>query len=461
MWEALIPVVVLIAFLSVNIAVYDQLPHIPLVLGTFVAGLVALRLGYRWEAIEEGMVNGISIALKAILILLVIGALIGTWIAAGVVPLMIFYGLNVLSPDFFLVAACLICAVVSFSTGSSWTTAGTVGVALMGVGGGLGISPPMVAGAVISGAYFGDKMSPLSDTTNLAPAVAGSEIFEHIRHMAYTTVPALILALILYGILGFSNGGGSLDDGNVGLLLDTLGTSYNLTPLLLLPVALVLLLVVRKVPALPALFAGAVLGGIVGMIWQDLSMGDIFAVALEGYVSETGTEAVDRLLSRGGMLGMSATIALILCAMAFGGVMERAGMLQVIAAGILSLARGTGSLVATTVVTCIGMNIIAPDQYLSIIVPGRMYGGAFQSARLHPKNLSRILEDAGTLSSPLVAWNTCGAFMAGALGISPFAYLPFAFLNLLTPVISVIYGFTGFTIEPIDADGDTAGPGET
>jgi NhaC family Na+:H+ antiporter len=461
LWEALIPVVVLIAFLSVNIAVYDQLPHIPLVLGTFVAGLVALRLGYRWEAIEEGMVNGISIALKAILILLVIGALIGTWIAAGVVPLMIFYGLNVLSPDFFLVAACLICAVVSFSTGSSWTTAGTVGVALMGVGGGLGISPPMVAGAVISGAYFGDKMSPLSDTTNLAPAVAGSEIFEHIRHMAYTTVPALILALILYGILGFSNGGGSLDDGNVGLLLDTLGTSYNLTPLLLLPVALVLLLVVRKVPALPALFAGAVLGGIVGMIWQDLSMGDIFAVALEGYVSETGTEAVDRLLSRGGMLGMSATIALILCAMAFGGVMERAGMLQVIAAGILSLARGTGSLVATTVVTCIGMNIIAPDQYLSIIVPGRMYGGAFQSARLHPKNLSRILEDAGTLSSPLVAWNTCGAFMAGALGISPFAYLPFAFLNLLTPVISVIYGFTGFTIEPIDADGDTAGPGET
>jgi NhaC family Na+:H+ antiporter len=296
-------------------------------------------------------------------------------------------------------------------------------------------------------------MSPLSDTTNLSPAVAGSELFEHIRHMGATTIPALIIALIFYAILGTSSGGAEIDGGHVSLLLGALEGSYTLTPALLLPVALVLVLVVKKVPALPALFAGAVAGGLIGIFWQDLSMGEIFAVSLDGYVSETENDSLDRLLSRGGMLGMSPTVALILCAMAFGGVMEQSGMLGVIASSILKLARGSGSLIATTVATCISMNVIAPDQYLSIIVPGRMFRGAYRKAGLHPKNLSRVLEDAGTLSSPLVAWNTCGAFMAGALGISPLAYLPFAFLNLLTPVISIAYGFTGFTIEKLEEQG--------
>ncbi len=448
-WHALLPVLVLVGFLALNIRLYGGEPHIPLIIGTVVAAIVGIVLGYRWTDLEEGMVNGIVIALKPILILLVIGILIATWIAGGVVPLLIYYGLKVLSPGSFLVATCIICSIVSLATGSSWTTAGTIGVALIAVGQGLGIPLPMVAGAIVSGSYFGDKMSPLSDTTNLSPAVAGSELFEHIRHMIYTTVPSLGIALLLYAALGFFNEPTSSATGNLSALLETLSSHYNLNPLLLSAPLLVLVLVIRKVPAIPALVAGSVLGGVLGMVFQGQGLGDILGAAKDGFISRTGNAEVDKLLTRGGIKGMLSTIALILCAMSFGGVMEKTGMLQALAASVLKSAKSTGSLISATVFSCFGMNALAPDQYLSLVVPGRMYREAFERANLHPKNLSRCLEDAGTLTSPLIAYNTCGAYMSDVLGVSAGEYFLYAFLNLITPAISILYGFTGWTIEPL------------
>jgi NhaC family Na+:H+ antiporter len=308
----------------------------------------------------------------------------------------------------------------------------------------------MVAGAIVSGAYFGDKLSPLSDTTNLAPAVAGSELFEHIRHMLFTTVPSLTIALILYGVLGMRISGEAASMDSVDTLSATLQSLFNLSPWLLLAPLVVLILIVLRVPALPSLLGGGFAGAVLGVITQDISIGAMFTAMQEGYVSETGVAQVDELLSRGGLESMLWTVSLILCAMAFGGLMEGTGMLDTISRSVLKLASTTGRLTATTLATCIGMNIVAPDQYLSIIVPGRMYKSAFAKSGLAPKNLSRCLEDAGTLSSPLIPWNTCGATMMAALAVNPFAYLPFAFLNLINPLISLLYGFTGWTMTKAD-----------
>ena len=452
LWEALIPVAVLIVALAANLGLYEGQPHIPLVLGTVVACLSGMALGHSWKTIEDGMVEGIAIALKAILILLIIGMLIGSWIASGVVPLLISYGLKLLSPEIFLVASCLICCVVSVATGSSWTTAGTVGVALIAVGQGFQVPLPMVAGAIISGSYFGDKMSPLSDTTNLTPAVAGSELFEHIRHMMYTTIPALVMALLLYALLGMRIDHTGSTPEELAPIVAALEESFHLSPWLLSAPVLVLVLVARKLPAMPALIAGAILGAVLAVTLQGMDPGSVLRVLKEGYLANTGNEEVDALLTRGGISGMMDTVTLILCAMSFGGVMERTGMLRILAGAILKMARSTGSLITCTAGTCLAMNAIAPDQYLSIVVPGRMYREAFQRAKLHPKNLSRVLEDAGTLTSPLIAYNTCGAYMSQVLGVSALAYFPFAFLNLLVPLISIAYGFTGWTITPLQED---------
>ena len=420
--------------------------HLSLIVAAAVAAALGIRFGHSWKSLEDGIVHGIKIGLPAILVLMTIGVLIGTWIASGIVPMLILCGLKTLSPAVFLPAACLVCAIVSVSTGSSWTTAGTVGVALIAVGKALDVPLGMSAGAVISGAYFGDKMSPLSDTTNLAPAVAGAELFEHIRHMAFTTVPALFISLILYALLGAFNTSGQGDTSNVESYVAAISGSFNLNPLLLLPPLLVIAMVVYRIPALPALLGGAGLGALFAVIFQGANWGDILNAAHSGFSPDTGTKEVDELLENGGLLNMMSTVALILCALSFGGVMERTRMLAVIAESILKLAKYTGSLIASTVATCVGMNIIAPDQYLSIVVPGRMYREAYEKRGLHPKNLSRTLEDAGTLTSPLVPWNTCGAFMTGALLVNPLTYLPFAFLNLLTPIIAIVYGYMGWKI---------------
>ncbi len=323
---ALIPVAFLILALFVTIVILGQSAHIPLILATAVAAGVSVALGYPWKQIQEGMVQGINLAMGAILILMVVGTMIGTWISGGIVPAMIFYGLKVLSPGIFLVATMLICSVVSLGTGSSWSTAGTVGVALIGVGQGLGIPAPMVAGAIISGAYFGDKMSPLSDTTNLAPAVAGTDLFSHIRHMVYTVVPGYVIALVLYGLLGAKFAGGALDKQNIDIMLSAMKSHFFIHPLLLLPPVFVIVMVILKIPPLPALLGGTVLGGVFAMLAQSHSLGDIMRAAHLGYTSETGVAMVDDLLTRGGLMSMMETVALIICALSFGGIMERTGM---------------------------------------------------------------------------------------------------------------------------------------
>jgi len=449
---SLLPVFALVAMLAAFIGQLETSGHIPLVLATAIAATVAtLGLKMSWKDLSAGMVEGIRSGLPAMLVLMVVGMLVGVWIASGVVPMMIHYGLVLLSPAWFLVASCIICAVVALATGSSWSTAATVGLALVGVGAALGVNPGMTAGAIISGAYFGDKMSPLSDTTNLAPAAAGSELFEHIRHMLYTTVPALVISLVAFAVLGQMDGtaAGGGDTGAVAAIQAGIDAGFALSPLLLLPPVVVLLLVIKRVPALPALLAGTLVAAILGMVLQGASVGDMAGAAYSGFTSDTGVASVDKLLSRGGMNSMMETIGLIVCALAFAGVMESSGMLDSLARAVLSKARTPGALVGATALSAIGLNVLASDQYIAIIVPGRMYRTAYLELRLHPKNLSRVLEDSGTMTSPLVPWNTCGAYMASVLGVPTMAYLPFAFMNLLTPLITVVYGFTRITIETL------------
>lgn len=449
---AFIPVIFLVIALSVTIGIFKLTPHIPLIAAAAVAACVAVIHKHPWKEVQDGMVHGITLAMSAILILMVVGTMIGTWILGGVVPSMIFYGLKVLSPAIFLVATLIICSIVSLGTGSSWSTAGTVGVALIGVGQGLGIPVSMVAGAIISGAYFGDKMSPLSDTTNLAPAVAGTDLFSHIRHMVYTTAPGYVLSLILYGLLGTKFSGGVLEAGKVETILSTIKANFFVHPILLLPPLLVIVMVIKKIPPLPALLGGTLLGGIFAMITQSSSLADVINAAHSGFVSQTGVEMVDELLTRGGLRSMMDTVALIICALSFGGIMEKTGMLEVLARAFLKKVRRTGSLVATTIFSCVGMNAIASDQYMAIVIPGRMYKNAFDAQGLHPKNLSRCLEDSGTLTSPLIPWNSCGAFMHATLGVNPLIYLPFAFLNLSNPLVSIFYGYTGITMEKVEEE---------
>ena len=454
---AMIPLLFLIGSLILTLSQWGGDPHIPIFTSAIVASVTAMvGLNYSWKEIEEGIVDTIKMSMAAILILMIIGMVVGTWILAGVVPTMIYYGLQILSPGIFLIATLLICSIVSIATGSSWTTAATVGIALMGVGMGLGMPAHIIAGAIISGAYFGDKMSPLSDTTNLAPAMAGADLFDHIRHMIYTTGPSYIISAVLFGLIGMKYAGGALDTAAIDELLGGLQGAFSISPILLLPPILVIVIVVMKTPAIPGLFGGAVLGGLFAAMFQGAGMADIIGALHYGYESATGIEAIDSLLSRGGMDSMMWTVSLILCAMTFGGVMEKTGMLQAIADEMLKLAKSTGSLVVATILTAIVMNLIAGDQYLSIVIPGRMFKSAYDERGLAPKNLSRVLEDSGTLTSPMIPWNTCGAYMITTLGIAPWTYVPYCFLNICNPLVSIFYGFTGITMEKVDTSATEA-----
>lgn len=456
-WHACIPMFFLVVGLITTLQLWGGEPHLPILFAAITGAVTAMfLLGMKWKELEEGVVDTIKMAMGAILILMIIGTIIGTWILSGIVPTMIYWGLKLLSPSIFLVATCIICSIVSVSTGSSWTTVGTVGVALVGIGAGLGMPLGLVAGAIVSGSYFGDKMSPLSDTTNLAPAMTGANLFDHIRHMLFTTGPSYIIALILYGVIGFSYAGKAMDTENINVLLKGLESSFNLNPLLFLAPVILITMVVKKIPALPSLMTGTIIGALFAWIFQGAGMTKIIASAHHGYVSETSIKALDDLLSRGGLSSMMGTISLILIAMTFGGIMVKSGMLQAVADQILKFATNTGNLVLSTILTIIAMNILAGDQYLSIVVPGRMYKNMFDDRNLHPKNLSRVLEDAGTLTSPLIPWNTCGLFMASTLGVATVAYLPFAFLNLFNPLVSIFYGYTGITMEKVSVTPDVA-----
>jgi len=460
-FDALIPLTFLIVLLILNIKVFgtDGLSgsnQIVLILSSAVAASVAVgRLGYNWVTIQDGIVKSISSAMSSILILFLIGALAGTWMISGIVPAMIYYGLQVLSPAIFLIAACFISAVVSVSTGSSWTTVATVGVALLGIGKALGFEEGIIAGAIISGAYFGDKMSPLSDTTNLAPAMAGTDLFTHIRYMAKTTIPSITITLIIFLVIGFNyETNGSVDD--VFSISNVILERFNITGWVFIVPGLVLFLIIRKVPAIPALLAGTLLGGVFALIFQPQIIrliadeGGSYAfqgfkaimMALYGEVKVvTSNDIVNELLITRGMGGMLNTIWLIICAMVFGGIMEVSGMLQVLAEAIIRKVHSVGSLIASTAATCIFFNVTTSDQYLAILVPGRMYADVYRKRGLKPENLSRTLEDSGTVTSVLIPWNTCGATQASVLGVATLVYAPYCFFNIISPIMTILYGY--------------------
>jgi NhaC family Na+:H+ antiporter len=440
--------------------------QIALVVGAVIATAIGIKNGHSWKVIEQNIVNGISTALPAIMILFSVGTLIGVWMLSGTVPTMIYYGLLLLDPAVFYPASCLLCAITALSIGSSWTVAGTLGIGLIGVAAGMGLSVEITAGAIISGAYFGDKMSPLSDTTNLAPAVTGIDIFTHIRHMSWTTAPSFTVALLAFVIIGL---GASPAPGTGGLdaTLTALEANFAINPLMLLPVAVVVYMAARKLPALASILTGVLAGLIAALVFQrhailalaeDPSLDatvagakSIWTVLFNGYHASTGNANLDSLLSRGGMSSMLNTVWLILAAMTFGSAMEKAGILDRLVHALVSAARSVGALVATTVGTCVGVNVLAADQYMAIVIPGRMFRDAYTERGLHEKNLARTLEDAGTITSPLVPWNTCGAYMAATLGVPTLAYLPFCFFNLLNPFIAIAYGYLNIRIEPAPA----------
>jgi NhaC family Na+:H+ antiporter len=466
--QALIPISVLVFLLSLSVYLFGEDSsygpnQIALCVGTIAAALVGWKNGQDWKQLESAMVSGITIAIKPIMILFSVGLLIGSWILSGTVPTMIYYSLLMLDPSIFYAASCIICGLIALSIGSSWTVAGTVGIALIGAAAGMGVSIEVTAGAIISGSYFGDKMSPLSETTNLAPAVAGTDLFSHIGHMVWTTFPSIIVALILYTIIGFNiDSSASADDLTITMRLIT--ENFTINPLMLLPIVALLVMARKKMPPVPTILVGALIGIILALVFQSSAIlslaGDtpnlllglfkgVWQTLFDGFVLNSGNATLDDLMSRGGMSSMLNTIWLVLCALMFGAVMEHTGLLQCLVDYALSFVHSTGSLIATTVATCIGANLITSDQYIAIVLPGRMYKMEYQIRNLDPKNLSRTLEDAGTVTSPLVPWNTCGAYMSGTLGVATFAYLPYCFFNFLCPVLAIIYGFMNIKIAPV------------
>ncbi|MFT4670781.1 MAG: NhaC family Na+:H+ antiporter [Pseudohongiellaceae bacterium] len=469
LFDALIPVITLIILLALSVYLFGPesssgANQIALFIASGIAILIAIKNGWRWHELEIAIAGGVSSTVNAMLILLTVGALIGAWVISGTVPAMIYYGLKLIDPGAFYLTTCIVCALASFSIGSSWSVIGTVGLGLFGAATSLGISPEITAGAIISGAYFGDKMSPLSDTTNLAPAVAGTNVFTHIRHMMWTTVPSITIALAIYAFLdlGIDVQSSTVEVTKKLLILEN---TFKIGPHLLTPILVVLLLALRKFPALPAMMISTLAGLVVALIFQrdllltfmvadnlsdtGIMVKGIWTALFNGYTATTVDTELNELLAVGGMSSILSTIWLIISALTFGSIMDRAGLLQRLITGLMSRVKSSGGLIVNTVLTCIGVNIVAADQYISIVLPARMYQLEFKKRNLAPENLSRVLEDAGTVTSALIPWNTCGAFIYGILGISAFAYAPYCFFNLISPVMSSIYGLMNFKITPI------------
>ena len=462
MWQCLIVILAMIGFLVWAI-VKDAggEPHIALILAACVAGIVAIANGWKWAYLEQGILASINRSMQACLILAIVGCMIASWMAAGTIPSMMYYGIKVISPKVFLVTACILCSIVSLATGSSWSTAGSMGVALIGVGTALGFPTYMTAGAVVSGAYFGDKMSPLSDTTNLAPAMAGATLFDHIKHMVYTTGVSLLIALVAYAVMGFMHASNNeVDMSTMTEITEFIKASSNISVLALIPPVFVIVAVALKLPAIPSLLGGVFIG-VPFMFWNrpfveaaidDSLTSNIFCILNNGIemgaVPEDASSVVEQLgslLTGDGMQGMFWTISIILCAMCFGGIVDCTGIMGSFANLLLKVAKGRGGLVLATEFSCIFVNAVCCDQYLALVLPGRMFKEAFEDMRLAPKNLSRCLEDSGTITSNFFPWNTCGATMRSFLGVNS-AYIPYAILNWLNPIVSIIFGYTGITM---------------
>jgi len=451
----------------VNVTLYADDPlagpnQLALLLAAAVASVISIFYGVRWKDIISQISKSISSTSSAIIILLIIGALSGSWLISGIVPAMIYYGLQILDPKIFLFASCIICAIVSIASGSSWSTIATVGIALIGIGKSMGFSEGVIAGSIISGAYFGDKMSPLSDTTNLAAAVAETELFSHIKYMMFTTIPSFIITLVIFLFIGFKFDYASTE--NINLLLESIDKTFNINIYLFLVPIAVIFLIIKKTPAIPALVAGTLLGVIFAMIFQPniiLEVSQMKEISFKAYYMaainamgtsiniESSNTLINDLLSSKGMHGMLNTIWLVVCAMSFGGAMEAGGLLSRISIPLIKYAKSTGSLIATTSTTCIFFNLTTSDQYLSIVVPGRMFSQSYKDKGLAAENLSRTIEDSGTVTSVLIPWNTCGAAQSAVMGIATLSYLPFCFFNLISPIMTIIYGYFGIKIKKL------------
>ncbi|MDY7043022.1 Na+/H+ antiporter NhaC [Virgibacillus sp. M23] len=449
-WWSLVPLIVMIIAMLLTIVVFEGEPHIPLIIGTGVAALIAWNQGYNWKEIEEMMFQGIKLALPAVLIIMLVGLTIGAWIGGGVVATMIYFGLKIISPSIFLVTITILCGIVALTVGSSWATMGTIGVAGMGIGMSMGIPVPMVAGAVISGSYFGDKMSPLSDTTNLASGLTNTDLFVHIKHMFYTTFPGLLISLFVFAYLGKDFGRNTIENANIQQTIADMQANFVISPYLLLIPLLVIILVALKVPAIPSIAVGIIMGFLSEIIIQGDTIASALNVLQNGYSINTSNEMVSELFNRGGLMSMMYTVSMTIVAMTFGGILEYSGMLQAMMDQLLKIVKSTGSLIASTIGACFLTNATCSEQYISIVVPSRMFAKVYYDSGLHSKNLSRSLEDGGTLTSVFIPWNTCGVFIYGTLGVHAFAYAPYAILNFTVPLIGLLYAFTGFTIVKMD-----------
>lgn len=444
--KALIPIVFLITVILLNNIYGNGESIIPLIASSVVAAVISVFSGYTWEEIEKGFLSTINLSMQACLILMIIGMIIGTWILAGVVPTIIYYGLKILSPNIFLVATLTLCSIISVATGSSWTTIGTIGVALIGIGQGLGISVGMTAGAIISGAYFGDKLSPLSENTNMGSGIIGVDLYEHIKHMLYTSIPSFLIALGLFYLLGRRYSISTMDYSQIDMIINGLQEQFVITPILLIVPIIIIIVVILKIPAIPGLIISFVVGSLAAIFIQGANLVEVITSAQFGYISNTGIELVDNLLTKGGLDGMMYTVALILCAMTFGGILETSGMLEVILKKVSNLIKSDGSLIAVSTITSLSVNIFTGDQALSVILPSRMYKEAFIKKDLELKNLSRCSADGGVVTSPLVPWNVCGVFVATTLGVPTMTYLPYCFFCILSPLICIIVGLSGYSI---------------
>lgn len=445
---SMIPLLVMGLFLGIGYGVYQFKAEILLIGAATVTGIIALFLGYSWKEMEEGIVESIKRAMPAMLIVICVGLLIGSWIAAGTIPMLIFYGVKVISPSYFLVTACIVCSFISIFTGTSWGTVGTLGIAFMGIAQGLGIPQGPAAGAIITGAYFGDKLSPFSDTTNLAPIAARSNLFDHIQHMLWTTAPAWIIGLIIYFVIGLKFKAATLNHQEIQSLLASLQNNFTFSPLLLLPPVVILVFAIRKLPTIPGMITASMIAAALALIYQQTSLTEVLNAMTTGFVSDTGNAALDNLLNRGGMMSMMGVTLIAFCAFSFAGIMQKTGMLQVILDNLMKIIKNTGSLIMSTSIGCIVMAFITGSSFLSILVPGELFAPAYKKRGLAAKNLSRTTEDSGTVVVPLVPWSMAGVYMAGTLGVPTLIYARWTFMFYIGIFLAWIYGFTGIGIAP-------------
>jgi NhaC family Na+:H+ antiporter len=448
LFEAMIPMIAIALLLGIGYGVYKLRIEILLLCASAVAGIVGLRLGYNWKEMETGIMDSIRKGMSAMSVVIIVGILVGTWIICGTIPMLIYYGLEIITPSYFLITACIVASIVSLVTGTSYGTAGTIGIAFIGIAQGLGIPLGQAAGAIVAGAYFGDKLSPFSDTTNLAPVAAKSNLFDHIRHLLWTTTPAWLLGLLVYLLIGLNYQPDMYNQENLNTILTTIESNFTFHWLLLLPPVIILYLTIKKKPPIPGMLVSSLAAIILALFFQDAAIKDSVYSSVFGYKADTGVEIVDNLLSRGGMIHMMQITLIAFCAFAFAGIAQITGMLDVILKSISKFTLTVGRLIASTVLACISTAIITGSSFLAILIPGELFAPLYKEKNIAAKNLSRTTEDAGTVIVPLVPWSIAGVYMAGTLGVDTLEYAPWAIMCYTGFIFSLIYGFTGFKIAP-------------